>query len=51
MQTKICPICETDAYSKIEYEEKLAKKKFFWQVGENMETHSTTPILSAIPKK
>ena len=26
MQTKICPICETDAYSKIEYEEKLAKK-------------------------
>ena len=27
MQTKICPICETDAYSKIEYEEKLPIKK------------------------
>ena len=27
MQTKICPICETDAYSKIEYEENLPKKR------------------------
>ena len=27
MQKKICPICETDAYSKIEYEENLPKKR------------------------
>ena len=27
MQIKICPICETNAYSKIEYEEKLPKKR------------------------
>ena len=27
MQTKICPICETNAYSKIVYKEKLPKKR------------------------